>query len=171
MYKNKNNFVDSYKRKKMIQNQKKRKSNEYFHHSPFRLKIDKSNIQEAGLGVFTLDFIPENTIIDEYVGNVIETMTPKYNRYYYELQSIDLEANIPSIGIDAMGLPRCFMAMLNDATFETNFETNCEFDENVETKKVYVASIRDIEPGEELFIEYGENYWNYYKKHPELLRI
>jgi SET domain-containing protein len=142
-------------------------SKDYYHTSKLNLILKPSSIQGAGLGVFTMDFIPENTIIDEYKGELIETMEPIYDKYCYEIQSMDKEKNIPSIYVSALKLPRCYMAMINDASYNSQFTNNCDFQESIEHRNVFVVSTRDIEPGEELFVVYGESYWDYFKKHPE----
>jgi SET domain-containing protein len=51
------------------------------------------------------------------------------------------------------------MAMINDAQFSKKYSNNTVFEGDLENKKVYVVSLRDIEPGEELFVSYGEGYW------------
>lgn len=64
------------------------------------------------------------------------------------------------------------MAMINDAIFKPtsnralkkyiphNYTNNCYFSSDKETNKVYVYSLTDIIPKEELFISYGEYYWS-----------
>ena len=132
----------------------------YYNDGPFSLYITKSGLQDAGLGVYTDDFIPENTIIGEYTGEIIESYNIEANDYYYELVEPDEVAGKMGIGIDSSKLPRCYMGMINDAQFSKKYSNNCSFESEVEEKKVYVVSSRDIEPGEELFVSYGENYWN-----------
>jgi SET domain-containing protein len=50
------------------------------------------------------------------------------------------------------------MGMLNDS-FNSNFKNNCEFRVDEEKQTVSVWSLRQIEAGEELFISYGDTYW------------
>ena len=132
----------------------------YVNTSAFDLCIDTSLIERAGLGVYSNDFIPENTIIDEYKGTLIESENPITNAYYYELIEGDKSKGILSVGIDASGFPRNYMAMINDASFHNVLKNNCEFQSDIVNKKVYVVTLRDIEPGEELFASYGDGYWN-----------
>jgi hypothetical protein len=131
----------------------------YYNDGPFNLYITKSGLQEAGLGVYTEDFIPENTIIGEYTGEIIESYNIETNDYYYELVEPDEANGVTGIGIDSSKLPRCYMAMINDAQFSKKYSNNTVFEGDLENKKVYVVSLRDIEPGEELFVSYGEGYW------------
>ncbi len=63
-----------------------------------------------------------------------------------------------------MKYPRCFMAMVNDATEDPEFTNNCDFEVEIDESditqsKIYIVSLRDIEPGEELFVSYGSDYW------------
>jgi len=117
----------------------------YFHHSTFSLEIKPSQIKDAGMGVYTLDFIPNHSFIDYYVGDLYKY--PMSN-YYIEIDH--------NLGIDAGNFPRCYMAMINDS-YQSLYTTSCEF--IIENKTVSVYSIRDIQPGEELFISYGNQYW------------
>ena len=117
----------------------------YYNHSCFSLEIKKSQIKDAGKGVFTLDFIPNETMIDVYTGN----------RYPYPM-SFYFISICDSYGIDAGSFPRCYMAMINDS-FGSLFKDNCEF--RIKDDNVYVYSLRDIYPEEELFVSYGDEYW------------
>ncbi len=137
---------------------------DYVNTSPFDLYIDNSKIVGAGLGVYSADYIPENTIIDEYKGALIESDNPVTNEYYYELIAGDKEKGILAVGIDASALPRNYMGMINDASFHKVLKNNCEFQDDIENKKVYVVTLRDIEPDEELFASYGEGYWHTFEK-------
>lgn len=146
--------------------------NDFFHNSKFNLYIKKSQIENSGLGVYTADFIENNNLIDEYIGDIVTFGGP----YVVALND--------EIGIDAFNLPRCYMAMINDASFvpvkkiKKNRKTiilqkepnkdknnniitnNCKF--IFDTNKCFVYSSRDIQKDEELFISYGDFYWNNY---------
>ena len=139
---------------------KKENKEEYVNSTNFDLYIGKSNIEHAGLGVFTNDYIFEDTIIGEYNGELIENFEPNIGDYYYEIVEPDKEKGIIGVGIDALKFPRDYMAMINDASFEKVLKNNCEFQTDVENKKVYIVAIKDIQPEEELFVSYGEGYWN-----------
>jgi len=146
----------------------------YFHNSIYNLYIEKSNIPDAGLGVFTKDFIPSHSCIDEYSGETYSFNPGGF--YIYEYNSNHY--------IDARNYPRCYMSMINDCEFipkkvikkkkkkititpnayydENNnvLTTNCTFKKNIDNKKVYIFSLVDIKPNSELFLSYGVNYWN-----------
>lgn len=147
---------------------------EYFHDSTYDLYLSMSQIPDSGLGVYTNECIPKNAIIDEYVG----TLTCIGGPY---VVSID-----DRLGIDGFEYPRCFMAMLNDASYVPRktitrgrskrkicvtphknvsnegleLQNNCEF--IVMKKRCFIKSTRDILPGEELFVSYGNSYWSTY---------
>ncbi len=145
----------------------------YYHHSKFNLYLGPSQIPNSGLGVFTKDYIPPDTLIDGYFGIELNVnMGGDYN----------LRINDNSY-IDACDFPRCFMAMINDCEFiskkvikknkkniniapkynlDTNnnpLVTNCKFITDSINNKGYIYSIKHIEPNSELFVSYGNNYW------------
>jgi SET domain-containing protein len=132
----------------------------YHNSSEFNLYIDDSQIKGSGLGVFTEDDILEDTIIGEYRGELIESFEQIDNDYYYQLIEPNKETGQKGLGVDASKLPRCYMAMINDATLDKKYENNCMFEDDIENKKVYVITTRDIKAGEELFVSYGDSYWN-----------
>jgi hypothetical protein len=120
----------------------------YYHTSKFKIEIRDSNIKGAGQGVFTAEEIPENTLIDDYLGTYQSIPT---SRYYFYIKE--------GVGIDAGNYPRSYMGMINDS-FNSNFHNNCTFIIDETKNTVSVESLRHIEAGEELFISYGDSYWN-----------
>jgi hypothetical protein len=118
----------------------------YYHNSRYNLEIKPSLIAEAGLGVYTNDFIECNTFIDSYAGDYRSRC---FSRYYFRIRE--------DFGIDALDYPRCYMGMLNDSN-NSGYINNCKF--VVEGDNVSVLSIKDIIIGEELFISYGSEYWS-----------
>ena len=132
----------------------------FYNDGQFNLYITHSQLPDSGLGVYTEDFIPEDTIIGEYTGEIVKSYNLKSNDYFYELVEADEANGIMGVGIDSSKLPRCYMAMINDAQFSKTYSNNCVFEGDIEEGKVYVVSTKDIEPEEELFVSYGEGYWN-----------
>ncbi len=134
----------------------------YYHKSLFDLYIDKSGIVNSGLGVFTKSFIPKNSYIDDYYGVVKEYICG--GEYCFEIDK--------GIYIDAGDIPRCYMAMLNDASYrptskralkkfvQHEYINNCYFETDIINKRVTVCSLFNIKPNSELFISYGSNYWD-----------
>jgi hypothetical protein len=145
----------------------------YYHNSKYNLYLAPSQIPNAGLGVYTKDFIAANSHIDEYIGEMY-TFHPG-GGYVLEYES--------GYYIDARKYPRCYMGMINDCEFiskkiikkkkrrvditpdayydknNNKLFTNCEFINKLGERKVYVVSTRDIQPESELFISYGREYW------------
>jgi hypothetical protein len=143
----------------------------YFHNSIYNLYLETSQIPNSGSGVFTKDFIPNNTFIDEYVGDIY-TYNP--GGFYV----VEINTNY---FIDAKNYPRCFMSMINDCEYITKqykkkknkkidvtpkvyydkynnkLITNCQFVYN--DKKCLIYSTTDILSDSELFISYGADYW------------
>ena len=143
---------------------------EYYHKSNFNLYLKESQLKNSGFGVFTNNFIPANTYIDEYFG---DHMSITGGSYVLKINT--------NCYIDAFNSPRCYMAMLNDASYvpkkiikKKNKRINITPDGNyIDTKLLvnnskfvyennrgFVYSINDIYPNEELFISYGTDYWN-----------
>lgn len=131
----------------------------FYNDGQFNLYITHSQLSDAGLGVYTEDYIPEDTIIGEYTGELVKSYNLETNDYFYELVEADEADGVMGVGIDSSKLPRCYMAMINDAQFSKTYSNNCVFEGDIEEGKVYVVSTRDIEPEEELFVSYGEGYW------------
>ncbi len=155
-----------YKRKKKTMKEIREFANskKYYNNTLFNLKVDTSGIPKAGLGVYTLDFIPTDCIIGEYEGQLLENYDCTNDPYYYEIRQAEPENSISSLGISCLKLPRCYMGMINDATDYLEYTNNCEFEleineEDIKQSKVYIISTCDIEPEEELFVSYGEDYW------------
>jgi hypothetical protein len=121
----------------------------FYHTSPFSLSIKPSLIPNAGEGVFTNDFIPSNTIIDEYYGDV-HYISFSSSRYFLEIT--------PTCGIDAFNYPRCYMAMINDV-HGTDHKTNCTFIIDQENERAFIKSTKDISSNSEIYVSYGDNYW------------
>jgi SET domain-containing protein len=142
----------------------------YYHNSNFNLYLKESQIPNSGLGVYTKDIIPANTRIDEYLGDIMENWGGSYVLCVNDFHCID-----------AFNFPRCYMAMINDASHVTKkivkkrkkkidltpdayydangvmLTNNCEF--VFEKNRGFIHSLREIKPDEELFISYGKDYW------------
>ena len=126
-----------------------KKSVVYYNNTNFTLEIKKSNIPNAGNGVFALENIKKDTIIGKYQGE-LKSNSIKNNNLDY---SITLNSKYY---IDAYKYPRCYIAMINDA-FGSKFKNNCQFKKI--GKSVYLIAISDIEVESELFASYGHKFW------------
>lgn len=143
----------------------------YYHNSTYNLEIKKSQIPNAGLGVYTRSFIPAETLIDEYAGELRD------HGGLYALQIM------PGLFVDAFVWPRPYMGIINDCSFVApvykrkkgrriditpdayydergdKLIVNCYFKVCAKEKKGYVYSLVDIAEGQELFVSYGKDYW------------
>lgn len=127
--------------------------NFYYNNTKFILDIKPSNIKNGGNGLFSLQNIPNETMIGYYIGDILSGNN-KVTDYSFEISK--------KYFIDAKEFPRCFIAMINDAK-NSQFVNNCEF-RIIEKKikknnKICLYSIKDIKRYDELFASYGDEYW------------
>ena len=121
------------------------------------LVVKKSTLPGAGKGLFTREFIPKNTIIAEYKGKIStwkevknDKSTNGYLYYVNRNMVIDARTYIKSkarYANDARGLEK-IKGISNNAVY-------IEKD-----SKVFIQSKKDIQPGEEIFVDYGREYWD-----------
>lgn len=128
------------------------------------LFIKKSNIKNAGNGVFTLQNIKKGEEIGIYDGTrkkAHKTQTD-FGDYSFSLSNVYY--------IDSSSFPRSIIAMVNDATHDKKYKNNCEFILEKYDKKgkklkeckrnIVLYSTKEIKRGEELFASYGDDYWS-----------
>ncbi|HRH26868.1 MAG TPA: SET domain-containing protein [Parcubacteria group bacterium] len=113
--------------------------------SNIKLKVRKS---KTGKGLFADEDIPKGTCIIEYKGvvvpeNKLDTINSKY---LFEVgKKTTINGNIPG----------------NTAKYiNHSCKPNCEADGP--EGHVYISAIRNIKAGEELFYDYGEEYFDEY---------
>ena len=102
----------------------------------------------SGLGVFAKEDILPKKLLGHYIGKKIPI-----NNFTLGTYSIELNSNY---FIEAINYPRTVFAMINDSRF-SNFNYNCDF--IVSNKEVEVWSNDFIRNGDELFVDYGDDYW------------
>ena len=127
--------------------------NFYYNNTKFILDIKPSNIKNGGNGLFSLQNIPNETMIGYYIGDILSGNN-KVTDYSFQISK--------KYFIDAKEFPRCYIAMINDAK-NSQFVNNCEF-RIIEKKikknnKICLYSIKDIKRCDELFASYGDEYW------------
>jgi len=132
------------------------------------LKFDKknlfvktSNLPNAGNGLFTKVFIPKGTYIIEYTGKVSTWKDVDhedgFNGYIYYLNRNHV--------INASKTKKALARYANDARGLTTVKgllNNAVYEE--EDKKVYIKAVKDIEPGQEILVRYGKEYWDVIKE-------
>lgn len=118
-------------------------SNETPSKQPFRIGRSKT-----GLGMFATERIPKNTRIFEYTGRIITNEAadrmPGKPRYLYDLNKKFTLDGSPRSNIGRYANHSCRPNAV-DYTYRG---------------RVYVKSLRAIEPGEEITYDYGKIYFN-----------
>ena len=105
---------------------------------------------KRGRGVFTNEKIAANTLIE---------IAPVIVMSSEERKLIDqtlLHDYIFEWGEDQT---QCCMALGWIAIYNHSYESNCEYEMNFEKHSITVKTVHDIEPGDELFINYNGD-WN-----------
>lgn len=103
-----------------------------------------------GRGVFTNLYIPAQTIIE--VSPVI-VMTQEERKL---LDQTKLHDYIHEWGHQ---LDQCCLALGYIAVYNHSYQSNCEYEMDFDLATMTVRTVRDIEPDEELFVNYNGN-WN-----------
>jgi len=126
------------------------------------LYVKKSQIPNAGNGLYTALPIYENEIISIFKGEILQDKEAERrakngaDAYFINM----LDGTI----MDSMNV-KCFAKYANDVEglVKTKFFINAiitiDDDENV-----CLVTTRDIQIGEEIFCSYGSKYWKNYKK-------
>ncbi len=120
------------------------------------LYLKKSKLPKAGKGLFTKTDIPKGTRITEYKGRLQPWKDVKHedghNSYIFKLS--------PRLAINAEKYLKTFGRYANDARGAgkvKGLRNNADY--IVEGNKCYLDAIRNIKKGEEVFVEYGGNFW------------
>ena len=116
---------------------------------PKRFRIARSG-PGKGLGLFTRAAIPARSFVAEYTGKRISTKEADTlpTRYLFEIDS--------KWTID--GSPRSNIARY----INHSCAPNCEAD--IKGGRIMILAVRDIEAGEELTFDYGEEYFDEFIK-------
>lgn len=138
--------------------------------SPKKVEVKSSNIENAGDGLFAMENIASGTIFMEYTGyfqdtaNISEEESDIALKVGYNLMIIG-DNNAMKIN-DIVDLRRInddeVESMISSEIIPTrNLEYNCKFTLTGEGEfaRAYVESLKDINQGDELYIEYGFSYW------------
>ncbi len=149
--------------------QKRREANDALYVSPvvsydyscslIGVSIRPSRIIGAGDGLYVLEDVFGGTCIGEYTGERRPLTNMCISSYSFDIQDGSY--------IDAMDYPRSVIAMVNDSRDlkcgGLLYPYNCEFrvQEVCGVKRCYLYSLIDILAGEELYVDYGPDYWKY----------
>ena len=128
------------------------------------LEVKPSTIPGSGQGLFTKIFIEKGTRIIEYKGKVTtwkEVKDDWDNVYLYTIN--------PRHVIDARNQKRSLARYVNDAKGITRVKgitNNAEFYN--EGLKAFVIATKNIQPGEEILVNYGKPYWDTVRKNQKI---
>lgn len=121
-----------------------------------QLVIKTSTLPGAGKGLFTKKFIPKGTRIVEYKGRITtwkEVKNDHDNVYLFTVNKNHV--------IDGRRSYKSLARYANDARGFTRIKgmtNNCYYYSD-EANRVFIEAKRDIEKGSELFVAYGNEYW------------
>jgi len=117
----------------------------------------ESTLPGSGRGLFTNVFIPKGALITEYTGIVTTWEDADHddgnNLYIYYVTKNHV--------IDASKDKKMLARFANDANGRSKIKgstTNSEY--VLKGKRVYIQAIRNIQPGSEIFVSYGKEYWD-----------
>jgi len=122
------------------------------------LVVKKSKLPDAGKGLFTTTRIKKGELIVEYTG---EKLTWKQaERRYKNSDKMGYVFHIsPKNCIDALPCPDALARYANDAnaTLSKKVKNNSEY--QIIKRKAYIVATKSIKPGEEILVDYGDDYW------------
>ena len=120
----------------------------------YKVEIKQSTIPDAGLGIFALDNFDEKDTVDLYEGKRIKIENSAQSNLPYGF--LLKEHNCV---VDAASTQSCISRYIN----HNPSGANCSFkrfqpDSNSPIFLIAVQTLRPIQKGEELFIDYGHQY-------------
>jgi SET domain-containing protein len=120
------------------------------------LVVKKSTLPNAGKGLFTKVFIPKRERIVEYKGRITTWKEVKeddgengyifYIKRYHVIDALPTKKPLARYANDAKGFARV-KGLTNNAEYV------------VDGLKAYIESTKPIQPGSEIFVDYGPDYW------------
>ncbi len=121
-----------------------------------QLSVKKSQLPNAGKGLYTRIFIPKGSYIVEYKGTIskwkeVEDTEWDNGYIYYVTRNYVINARphpeyLARYANDAAGLERV-----------KGLRNNCVYKKRA--NRIYIYSEKNIQPGEEIFVDYGADYW------------
>jgi len=126
-----------------------------------KLRVKKSQLPQAGKGLFTSTDIPKGTRIVEYKGRIQPWREVKdqdgINGYLMYINR--------NVVINGLAAVKTLARYANDAGGLVRLEgirNNAEFVS--EGKRCFIEATRNIKAGEEIFASYGSEYWSLMKR-------
>jgi len=121
------------------------------------LVVKRSTLKGAGKGLFTTRDIPRGKKIVEYKGKIttwkeVDSRNGMNGYIYYVnrhhvIDAAETKDALARYANDAKGLLKV-----------DGLKNNCTY--NIEGKRVYIVSMKNIPAGSELFVGYGKEYWD-----------
>lgn len=132
-----------------------------------KLEIAESSIERAGSGVFAKCSISDGEILCEYRGaivpfNVVLSLEQESKRITLNDQETILGDNIASCINDTVDFREYSLAELRECVAKGTFLTHDKKHNAKLTKihdKIFVTAIRNIQSGEEIFADFGHEFW------------
>ncbi len=130
-----------------------------------QLLIKTSKIPGAGKGLFTKCFIAKGTFIIQYKGKITTwkevQQSKNFNGYVFYINRNRV--------IDAKPFTKHLARYANDASGISKIKGLRNNSNYVHEKdKVFIKAIKDIQPGEEILVSYGKDYWDVIKYNKKL---
>ncbi len=125
-----------------------------------QLAVKPSTIPGAGKGLFTKIFIPKGTRIIENTGKI---STWKEVQHFEGENTYIFYVNRNKV-IDSLHDEKALARYANDASGMVKvpgIRNNSRY--VIEDERVYIEAAKDIEPGAEIFVSYGKEYWDVLK--------
>ncbi len=123
------------------------------------LKVKRSQLPDAGKGLFTTTPIKKNTKVIEYKGEIIDWK--EYEKRVLEDKDGYLFYITRKRCIDAYSTPQYMARYANDAAGIrriAGLRNNASY--QIFDDKCYIVAERDIKAGEEVFVNYTKEYWD-----------
>ncbi|MBK9285231.1 MAG: SET domain-containing protein [Sphingobacteriaceae bacterium] len=124
-----------------------------------QLQVKRSRLPKAGKGLFTKQAIKKGEAVIEYKGEIINwkeySIRVKENRDGYLFFVNNKHC------IDAYPTPKHIARYANDASGLVRVKglrNNCVYE--VHNNKCFIVATRNIEAGEEIFVDYTKEYWD-----------
>ncbi len=131
------------------------------------LYLKKSLLPGAGKGLFTSEKLTRGDIVCEYEGEIVPwSECERRADLGYEGYVFFISKNRC---VDAYFTPEAMGRYANDAKGIGRVEglrNNAQYEIKVRKgeKKVFIVATRTIHPGDEVFVDYGSDYWKHLQK-------
>lgn len=118
-----------------------------------------SKIPDAGIGVFAKQNLPDNMTLLEYRGSIYAG--DAFDNWKFALSTIQLDnyvivgKSLASVVNDCLDIKKT--TSKENMVLHPNTSYNCVFTRL--GNKIFVATCKPIEKGEELYASYGWEYW------------